>query len=228
MKRYLGKALISLLIAAMLAGCQGTSSTGVDGDTNNSATVTENSEINNDTPTQPPPTVGDSETDNSNPAESKPDQTASQPLLQDEAPTDAFYFAYKERVVELNANAADVYARIGEPNEVFESPSCAFKGVDKKLYYDGFYIDTYPLEGVDYVLSITLSDQTKTPEGIGIGSSFAEVKSVYGEDYEKKLIRYIYHKGDSRLEILIEGDVVTDLTYMNTYAESLATPVLPR
>ncbi|MBQ7677922.1 MAG: hypothetical protein IJT32_06785, partial [Lachnospiraceae bacterium] len=53
--------------------------------------------------------------------------------------------------VEVDAPFADIESALGEPVDFFESESCAFGDLDKVYTYKGFRIDTYQLDGTDYV-----------------------------------------------------------------------------
>ena len=130
-----------------------------------------------------------------------------------------FYFVYAGVRINLNDNMADVLAQIGEPIAMFESPSCAFDGVDRIFYFDGFIIDTYPCGDNDYVLSIVITDSSLlTPEGIGLGSSFDNMVAAYGNDYENMLDLFSYIKDGVRLSFLFEGDEIVDITYYFMWA----------
>ena len=125
-----------------------------------------------------------------------------------------FYFVYAGVRIGLNDNMADVLAQIGEPNYMFESPSCAFDGIDRIFYFDGFIIDTFPRGDNDYVLAIVITDRSLlTPEGIGLGSSFDNMVAAYGNDYDNMLDLFSYIKDGVRLSFLFEGDEIVDITY---------------
>jgi hypothetical protein len=134
--------------------------------------------------------------------------------MQDENRLDGYYFVYSGGYIALSDDIGRVISEIGEPYNIFESPSCAFLGVDKKLYYEGFIIDTYPFEGNDFVLSIMLTDSSvMTPEGIRLGASFDNMVAAYGNDYENMLDLFSYTKNGSKLSFLFENDEIVDITY---------------
>ena len=125
-----------------------------------------------------------------------------------------FYFVYAGVPIGLNDNMADVLDQIGEPIAMFESPSCAFDGVDRIFYFDGFIIDTYPRGDNDYVLAIVITDSSLlTPEGIGLGMSFDNMVAAYGNDYENMLDLFSYIRDGVRLSFLFEDDKIVDITY---------------
>ncbi|GHV04816.1 hypothetical protein FACS1894217_00670 [Clostridia bacterium] len=130
-----------------------------------------------------------------------------------------FAYTYKSVPITLGAKADDFIAAAGEPTKVFESPSCAFEGIDKILYYPGFVINTYPDNGVDFILSVVFEDDSvKTPEGIFLGSSAADVESKYGKAQTSDATQLKYVKGDTSLTFLLEDGAVSDISYRYTKA----------
>ncbi|MDR1536505.1 MAG: hypothetical protein LBU32_00625 [Clostridiales bacterium] len=128
-------------------------------------------------------------------------------------------FRYNGVNIGLNSNAADIIAALGSPNDVFEAPSCAFEGVDKFLYYNGFVINTYPKNGQDNVLSIILNG-AQTPEGLGIGMSVDDMVAIYGENYYGSAGAYVYSVKNVELTVLTEGSSVVEISYYYTAAAS--------
>lgn len=117
--------------------------------------------------------------------------------------------------VNMNAEAAPIILALGEPQDYFEAASCAFQGLDKFYYYNGFEVDTYPLDGVDYVSSVVFSDDSvSTKEGIYIGSTLEEIIAAYGEDYTEESGIYTYTKGKSQLAFVIENNAAKSITYL--------------
>ena len=116
-------------------------------------------------------------------------------------------FGYNVRGVdiEMHAEAAVSYT---------EEASCAFTGLDKTYYFGGFYLQTYPLNDVDYVYSVWLvDDSSTTPEGVYIGASQAEVEAAYGAEGFNGSNAYIYTSSTATLTILVENGVVTSIQY---------------
>ena len=70
---------------------------------------------------------------------------------------------------------------LGSDYSYYESPSCAYIGLDKCYVYNGFSIYTYPDDNaVDHVLQIILTDDTlSTPEGLIIGDTAEKVIELY-------------------------------------------------
>jgi len=128
-------------------------------------------------------------------------------------PTD-FAFVVKGVSIHMGGLAAPVVEALGEPQNYFEAPSCAFEGVDKIFYYSGFELFTYPVDGDDFISSINLTDDSVTTfEGVYLGLTFDDMIAAYGEDHDRNFGQYTYILGDSLLSFLIEDDVITVITY---------------
>jgi len=130
-------------------------------------------------------------------------------------PADPGYvFKHGTTEIAMNAPAANIIAALGEPQSYSEQASCAFTGLDKTYNYGSFVLYTYPLDDVDYVYSLFLQDDgVATPEGITIGSSKADVEAAYGADSFNGTNAYILTKGQSKLTVMVENDVVTTVMY---------------
>ncbi len=128
---------------------------------------------------------------------------------------DGFAFVNNGVTIPMNVEAAPVLEKMGEPMEYFEAPSCAFQGLDKIFYFSGFELSTYPNDGVDYISSVDIvDDSVSTVEGIYIGSTLDDVKAAYGEANTEESGLYTYIKGDTKLNILVENDTVAAITYL--------------
>lgn len=128
----------------------------------------------------------------------------------------SYVFKLKGVDVQINAGWSDIYAKLGKEDAYFESNSCAFQGLDKVYTYGSVVIQTYPLEEVDYVYSVELKDDTvETPEGIYIGASKADVEKAYGTPADQTDTAYIYKQGESHLNIMFDGDTVTNIVYVS-------------
>ncbi|HBR31608.1 MAG: hypothetical protein PHD46_01920 [Eubacteriales bacterium] len=128
---------------------------------------------------------------------------------------EGFEFIYNDLKIRPNGKAAPVISSLGEAKNYFESPSCAFSGVDKFYVYNSFEINTYPKDGTDYIYIIKLlDDSVETKEGICIGDKFSEVKTALPDDYEEKNGFYTYKRGKTNLEIIVVNDTITDIKYI--------------
>ncbi len=125
-----------------------------------------------------------------------------------------FVFKYSNTEIAMNVKAEPIIAALGEPLSYTEEASCAFSGLDKTYNYGSFVMQTYPDGDVDYVYCLWLADDSvATPEGIYIGSSKADVEKAYGADGFNGSNAYVMTKGACTLTVIVEGDVVTNITY---------------
>ncbi|MBP5631727.1 MAG: hypothetical protein J6Y21_03080, partial [Clostridia bacterium] len=127
---------------------------------------------------------------------------------------DGYVFKKGDVTVAMKAKAADIIADLGEPSNYYESPSCAFEGMDKTYSYPGFDVTTYTESGVDYISGVVFwDDSVETPEGLYIGASAADVQRIYGADAAGKTNVQL-EKGSSYLLILFKDDSVTSIQYL--------------
>lgn len=120
-----------------------------------------------------------------------------------------FTFTKDGVVVEMGSDAQEAVAKLGKETSYFESESCAFEGLDKVYTYPGFKLNTYPVEGKDYVLSIVFTDDTvATDKGITVGSEKASVIEAYGEPAEQTDTKLVYKEGKTELTIGLDGESV--------------------
>ena len=129
---------------------------------------------------------------------------------------DASSWKYTVRGVDIlmNADAAPILEALGEPVSYTEEASCAFTGLDKTYYYGGFYLQTYPIDDVDYIYSLWLvDDSSSTPEGIYIGASQADVEAAYGADSFNGSNAYILKGTTSTLTIILNEGKVSSIQY---------------
>ena len=125
-----------------------------------------------------------------------------------------YVFKKGDVTVIMNAKAADIIAALGEPTSYYESPSCAFEGMDKTYSYGSFDVTTYTSGGVDYISGVVLwDDSIETPEGLYIGASAADVQRIYGAEAAGKT-NVRLEKGVSALLILLSNDTVTSIQYL--------------
>lgn len=138
----------------------------------------------------------------------------------DSQETSAFVFTSNGVDVTMNAEADPIVAALGEPISTFDAPSCAFQGTDYVYTYDGFQLNTYPLNDVNYVSSVVLtSDAVATPEGLEIGGTMEDMIAAYGEDYTEEYGMYTYTRGDSQLAVLIGDGAITSIEYLAVLPE---------
>lgn len=152
-------------------------------------------------------TSGDNSADNA-----KTSETVTE--VKKETPKEGFEFVYNNVTIPMNVDVTQVLEKLGDSNDYFEAPSCAFQGLDKIYYYPGFELSTYPSEDKDFISSVNfLDDSVTTDKGIYLGSSLEEVLAAYGDDYTETNGSYIYTKGDTKLTFIIEDGFVAGITY---------------
>lgn len=141
-------------------------------------------------------------------------ETPSTPVTGGEPVQDSYSFVYNGVTISLNAPAESVVAALGEPASYSESTSCAFDGLDKSYGYGSFYLETYPLNGKDYVYGwYFVDDLVANAEGISIGSSLADVQAAYSSDYYNGTNAYQIKKGSGMMTIILDNEIVTSVQY---------------
>lgn len=131
-----------------------------------------------------------------------------------------YAFVYQGVTIEMDADAAPIIERLGEPDFYFEAPSCAFEGIDKMYTYGGFELDTYPTEDKDYVSSVILKDDTLTTiEGIAIGDSVSSLEAAYGTHWSDDNGMMVYEKDEMKLCFIVEDDTVVSIEFRSCATE---------
>lgn len=122
-----------------------------------------------------------------------------------------YTFVFKNTPLPIGTAAKPILDMLGEPINFFESPSCAYQGMDRIYTYAGIEITTYTEGDTDYVYSVAvIDDSVSTPEGIALGASADEVKTTYGSDFTETTNQLMYRKGDTDLKfVFAEGDLVS-------------------
>ena len=117
--------------------------------------------------------------------------------------------------VELNSDADEAVAALGDYLSVESQLSCHGEGDDKTYTYDGFVLNTYPLDGKDRVLEVAVNTEgIATSKGIQVGDSADKVTQTYGDGYRKVGMYYAYDAGDGKsLQFFIENDAVKEIDY---------------
>ena len=126
-----------------------------------------------------------------------------------------YVFENKGLTMNIDGNVTDYVAKLGEPSGgYYEAKSCAFEGLDKFWYYDGFTLQGYQKSGAELVYAITFDDDTvKTKEGVKIGDSKEKMTSAYGSNYKQDGNMYSYVSGNMELQFTVKDEVVMGITY---------------
>ena len=126
-----------------------------------------------------------------------------------------YTFVYQGAKLPMNQEASALLEWLGEPESYFEAASCAFEGLDKTYTYADFELVTYPNGDQDFISDIYITAPgVTTPEGIGVGSTQAEMEAAYGTDYTENLGRYTYTDGDTQLCFFIVDGAVSYVEYI--------------
>jgi len=122
-----------------------------------------------------------------------------------------YTFVFKNTPLPIGSAAKPILDTLGEPINFFESPSCAYQGMDRIYTYAGIEITTYTEGETDYVYSVAIiDDSVRTPEGVSLGASADDVKKAYGSDFAETTNQLMYRQGDTDLKfVFAEGDLVS-------------------
>lgn len=132
-----------------------------------------------------------------------------------EAPASSANWVFKKGdvTIELYAPADPVIQALGNPQETYEAPSCAFDGMDVIYKYPGYEVLTYAKDGSAVISGVVLRDDTVgTPEGAYIGMTKADVEKIYGKTAESAGSLQV-EKGNCNLLFIFDNDVVTSIQY---------------
>lgn len=129
--------------------------------------------------------------------------------------TEAYGFTDGEKKAVLGEEFnKDVF---GQEENYSEIASCAFEGLDKTYTYANYEITTFPDGEKERVYSVyLLNEEVQTQEGVKVTDSFEKMKEVYGEETSKQGNQYVYTKGKTNLEFIVEEDVITSIQYTYT------------
>ena len=131
------------------------------------------------------------------------------------AAADTWYFQKDDVKIEMKAPADPLIEALGEYQDSYEAPSCAFDGMDVVYTYAGFEVLTYVENDTAIISGVVLRDDTvETLEGICIGSSKADVEAAYGQKFEEGSTTLELNKGNSQLLIILTDDVVSSIQYL--------------
>ncbi len=131
-----------------------------------------------------------------------------------------YVFLYDTIELMIDMPAKDVLEQLGDYKSYFEAPSCAIESTIRTYGYGSFEIDTYELEGIEYISSIFFKDDTiTTKEGVFLFMSKEQLFSIYGEDYEEEAGMLVYSKDNMKLKFVISEEVVSSIQYTSLATE---------
>ncbi|MCR4566811.1 MAG: hypothetical protein K5769_02090 [Pseudobutyrivibrio sp.] len=126
-----------------------------------------------------------------------------------------YVFKYDGMEIAVDADAAPIVDKLGEPQKYFESPSCAADGIGKLYTYSDFEIQTYPDGDKDLILYVALrTDNVSTAEGINLSSTKDDVIAAYGDSGEDVGGSLKYTKNGTELNFIFDGDSLTSIQYI--------------
>lgn len=104
---------------------------------------------------------------------------------------------------------------LGEPVKYQESKSCLYDGFDKTYQYSDIIVSTYPLEGKEYISSITILNETKSISyncNVKIGDSMDEAKAkLKGKELLTSSNCYQLEETDRGFAFYFEGESVSKI-----------------
>ncbi len=125
-----------------------------------------------------------------------------------------YVFEYNGVKIGMDMEAAPIIEALGKANSYFEAPSCAFEGLDKNYNYGSFEVDTYELEGKDYIAGVFFCDDLiETPEGVALFETKADMIAAYGEGFKEEFGMLVFEKEGMKLKFILEGDEITSIEY---------------
>ena len=105
----------------------------------------------------------------------------------------------------------------GKEESYSEIASCAFEGLDRTYAYLNYEITTFPDGEKERIYTIYfLNENVQTREGVKITDTLEKMKEVYGNETGKQGNQYVYTKGKTNLEFIVEEDVITSIQYTYT------------
>ncbi|MBD5523969.1 MAG: hypothetical protein HDR04_06050 [Lachnospiraceae bacterium] len=101
-----------------------------------------------------------------------------------------------------------------ECSDVAEVPSCAFDGNDNIYNFDVFELTAYLDGDEERIYSVYFMDPNlPTTEGLCLGDTVDDMRSLYGEGYEEEGTAFTYTRGKTLLIIIAKNDIVVSIEY---------------
>ena len=119
--------------------------------------------------------------------------------------------------VAIGAEADPIISQLGTPGMVNSSDSCGgFVGKDYVYTYMGFRVSTTPADGYQMICKVELTDDSvKTPEGLYIGMSRADVEAAMeGYSVETVGVNLSYSTETVMLNVSFRDGYVSGIIYV--------------
>lgn len=128
---------------------------------------------------------------------------------------DGYYYKIDDLLITTGEEATAALELLGEPVDSYKAPSCAFEGEDTVYQFKNIELYTFEKEGKPYISGIfLLDDSAQTAEGLKIGSTVDEMKTLYGTEYEETAGSYVYSLGKTELIIVSSNDKIISISYI--------------
>lgn len=127
-----------------------------------------------------------------------------------------YYFDFNGTPIYMNDKAKPVLDALGKPMHYFESPSCAFQGIDRVYTYNGFELYTYTdgNDETEYILNVIfMNDSVETNEGVTLGNKLDDIISKYGDKCIQDGNKYTFSDGNTNLSFVVTNDEIVDVSY---------------
>ena len=117
----------------------------------------------------------------------------------------------------VGEEAAPVLEKLGDADDVFEAPSCAFTGVSYYYTYGGVQVVTYPDEHdqtLNRLYEVDLIDgSAATNEGIKVGDSYDDLIAKYGTPTQETPAYASSQTDGKAVRFFLEGDSIKQIVY---------------
>lgn len=205
-RKTITAAVLAAAMLTVLTGCGGQSS---------STPASTTAPAESSTPDEP---VTESETES---AEAPQEDSADAAAPTDtETPANAaisFDYVLNGTTLVVGEEAAPMLEQLGEADNVFEAPSCAFTGVSYFYTYGGVQVVTYPDEhdqSLNRLYEVDLNDNTAaTNEGIKVGDTYDDVVAKYGKPDQETPAYAMYAAEGKAVRFFFDGDTIKQIVY---------------
>ena len=128
-----------------------------------------------------------------------------------------FDYVLNGTAIVVGEEAAPVLEKLGDADDVFEAPSCAFTGVSYYYTYGGVQVVTYPDEHdqtLNRLYEVDLIDNTAaTNEGIKVGDSYDDLIAKYGTPDQETPAYASYQTDGKAVRFFLDGDSIKQIVY---------------
>ena len=130
-----------------------------------------------------------------------------------EVPQPCFGVKRGDISITLDAPAEPVLSALGAPFGYGERKSSRGRGVEKIYRFSGLRLVTYESRDGERILGVTITASgQKTPEGIAVGDSAAQVRRCFGPEAICEG-RCTLRRSGERMEVRLQNNVVTSIAY---------------